>query len=185
MRLPLAFVCALSPVLAASLGCSVENPDHVQDTTGAETGWDCVSGSCNAVRTSFSAPVPDCEGADTELLVGAGALAILCAVSRDAEGADVVHVETCRPLACGGALDCPQYGARSYACIQSICQVEDETGFGLDPIDVSALCLFDVPRHASCDAARADALVSERLAAAQSACEGAACTRIPAGCLEP
>src|SRR5690606_29675778 len=112
---------ALALSLSLSFGCALENPDHVEDSTGAETGWSCAGGSCTTIRESFSAPVPDCPGDDTELLVGAGALALLCAVSLDADGGDVLHPLTCRPLVCADGLDCPQWAGREYTCVEGVC----------------------------------------------------------------
>ena len=166
--------------LSFSTACAVENPSFIEDTTGAELGWSCDTGSCNAVHHSFSPEIPTGCGDDTELLVGAGGIAILCAVSRDAEGADVVHERTCRPLACYDELDCPQWDARAYACVEGICQSE----LALDRVDLAALCLFDVPRHASCAEADADALVDQRMALVDEACADG-CTNVPAGCLAP
>lgn len=171
----------LSLAIASLLaGCALENPAYVRDTTGAELGWSCDVGHCAPVHESFSPPVPSDCGEDTELLVGAGGLAILCAVSRGADGSDVIHERTCRPLACRDELDCPQWGARSYVCAAGVCQSE----LALDRVDVTALCLFDVPRHASCAEADADPEVARRMAWVEEACEGG-CTHVPSGCLAP
>ncbi|MFK7991568.1 MAG: hypothetical protein AB8I08_36465 [Sandaracinaceae bacterium] len=165
--------------------CALENPDHVEDSTGAETGWGCINGGCQTVRDTFSAPVPACEGEDTELAVGAGALAVLCAISRGPEGEDLVHETTCRPLVCRDSLDCPQWAGRTYGCIEEICQVEEVSGFMLDRLDLTALCLWDMPRHASCAQAASDPAVEARLARLDAVCDAEACSAIPEGCLEP
>jgi hypothetical protein len=171
---------AVSLALLVS-GCLAENPASLTDTTGADIGWDCSRGSCTTVRDATSASVPSMCGAATDLLVGAGALAILCAVSVGPDGADVVHERTCRPIACADELDCPQWEERAYTCLASICQYE---ALALDRVDVSALCLYDVPRHESCAAAEEDALADERMAAVDAACADGTCT-IPEGCLVP
>lgn len=164
--------------------CSLENPDHVEDSTGAETGWGCIAGGCQTIRDTFSAPVPSCEGEETELAVGAGALALLCAISLGPEG-DVVHERTCRPLVCRDDLDCPQWAGRTYSCIEEVCQVEDVNGFTLDRLDLTALCLWDVPRHTSCAEAEADPEVDARLARLDGVCDADTCSAIPEGCLAP
>ena len=166
-------------------GCAIENPDHVQDSTGAETGWGCASGGCSTIRETFSRLPPECGDGDAELLVGAGALALLCAVSIDAEGEDVVHPLTCRPLVCADGLDCPQWAGRNYVCIQGLCQVDATAGWHLDRVDLIALCLHDLPRHASCDEAETDPVVIERLAAVDMVCDEVSCEAIPDGCLAP
>ncbi len=166
--------------LATLAGCAIENPSSLRDTTGAEIGWECVYGSCAPVRDGYGPPVPSGCGEDTEYLVGAGALAILCAVSNE-DGADVVHEGTCRPLACADELDCPQWQERTYACVSSLCQTE----LVFDRLDVIALCLSDVPRHESCEAADADPLVAARMALVDGACEGERCERVPEECLQP
>ncbi|MGE0791148.1 MAG: hypothetical protein AB7S26_36080 [Sandaracinaceae bacterium] len=168
-------------VLLALPACAIENPGHVRDTTGAEMGWECDTGSCRAVRESYSPLAPDCDGR-TELLVGAGGLAILCAVP---DGGDEPFEETCRPLACADLLDCPQWSARTYECIEGICQVESAAGFVLDRVDLAALCLYDVPRHASCAEAQADPIVMARMALVDAACASERCERPPADCLSP
>ena len=165
--------------------CAVENPDHVEDTTGAETGWGCAAGACDTIRETFSAPAPECGAEGTELRVGAGALAILCAVSRGSDGSEDVHQLTCRPLACSDGLDCPQWAAREYGCVAGICQVADATGWRLDRLDLTALCLWDVARHTSCSDAAGDPEVTERLALVDLACPEEECVTVPAGCLEP
>lgn len=162
-------------------GCALENPQFLTDTTGAELGWRCDQGSCTTVHETFSPRIPTECGEDTELLVGAGPLAVLCAVSRGPDGEDVVHERTCRPLRCADELDCPQWSARAYACIEGLCQSEGV----FDRIDVAALCLHDVPRHASCLDAETDAEVDRRLAGVDAACPGDVCTELPPGCLEP
>lgn len=162
------------------VGCAVENPPVLEDTTGAEIGWECERGSCSPVLASWSAQVPAMCGERTELLVGAGALAILCAVSVDAEGRDVVHERTCRPIACADELDCPQWEGREYACENELCQ----TPLVMDRIDVASLCLWDIERHASCPEAEEDAEVDRRMEAVDAACDAGGCT-IPDGCLTP
>jgi hypothetical protein len=163
-------------------GCVAENPSVVRDTTGAELGWTCDYGSCTTVRESFSPPVPTGCGERTELLVGAGALAIVCAVSAGELG-DIVHERTCRPLACSDALDCPQWEERLYACVEDLCQAEE--GLLLDRTDVVALCLWDVPRHASCAEAEDDPEVDRRIALVDASCDGTRCSAVPDGCLAP
>jgi hypothetical protein len=175
-------------LVSASLcvGCAgVDNPDYVTDSTGAQTGWGCVRGACSTVRESYSPPPPDCEGADTELLVGAGAIAILCAVSVGPSGEDVVHETTCRPLVCEIDAQCPQWTAREYACIEEVCQVRNAGGWELDRVDMTALCLWDVPRHQSCATSRSDPAVVDRLALVDEACPGGTCTSAPDPCLSP
>lgn len=171
--------------LIASLaaGCAAENPTSLRDTTGAEIAWECGYGGCVTVQDGYAPPVPSGCGEDTEHLVGAGALAVLCAVSRAPEGGDLVHERTCRPIACADELDCPQWEERLYGCVESICQ--SDAGLALDRLDVTALCLFDVPRHASCEAIDADAEVARRMALVDEACEGERCQRVPEGCLAP
>lgn len=171
--------------LAFPFGCAVENPSYVTDSTGAQTGWSCEGGRCTTVRESYSPLPPDCAGEDTELLVGAGPIAVLCAVSRDGAGEDVVHERTCRPLVCFDDLGCPQYGGREYACIEEICQVRDAGGWRLDALDMTALCLWDVPRHESCAAAAEDPTVAARLALVDEVCADGECTSAPAPCLSP
>lgn len=163
-------------------GCAVENPTSVRDTTGAEIGWDCGYGHCSTVQDSYAPVVPSGCGDETEHLVGAGALALLCAVSRAPDGSDVVHERTCRPIACADELDCPQWEERLYGCVESICQTE---GLTLDRVDVTALCLFDVPRHASCEAIDADPRVAERMALVDEVCDETRCDRVPEACLSP
>lgn len=173
--------CLAVGIATPSLGCTLENPSVVRDTTGAELGWECDYGACTTVRESFSPPVPTGCGEDTELLVGAGALAILCAVSRAPDGSDLVHERTCRPLACRDELDCPQWSARTYACVADICQTDGV----FDRVDVTALCLFDVERHASCGDAEDDPLVGARMALVDAACPGDRCLSAPEPCLAP
>ncbi|HEY8432943.1 MAG TPA: hypothetical protein VIL20_31440 [Sandaracinaceae bacterium] len=169
--------------LAALLaGCVPDNPSSLRDTTGAEIGWSCGWDGCTTVQHGGAPVVPSGCGDDTEHLVGAGALAILCAVSRGAGGRDVVHERTCRPIACADELDCPQWEDRRYLCVASICQNED---LALDRLDVTALCLYDVPRHESCGAIDADPEVARRMALVEEACDGARCHRVPAECLSP
>lgn len=176
----------LAAALASlSIGCAVENPSHVQDSTGVEMGWSCERGACTTERRSYSPLPPACEGEDTELLVGAGAIAILCAVSRGPDGEDVVHETTCRPLVCADDLDCPQWNEREYACIEEVCQVREAAGWVLDRLDMTALCLWDVPRHADCATAQSDPRVLERLARVEEACDATRCTSAPEGCLQP
>lgn len=170
--------------IALLSGCLVENPSSVRDTTGAELGWDCSSGSCTTVRESFSPLPPEC-GDGAELLVGAGPVAILCAVSRAPDGSDVVHETTCRPLACSDELDCPQWNSREYTCLGSLCQVAESGGWRLDHTDLAALCLFDLARHASCEESDADPVVMERMRAVDAACASGTCESIPDGCLDP
>jgi hypothetical protein len=181
-RPPRSLLAALASASALS-ACAVENPELVRDTTGAEIGWSCELGRCVTVQETFSPIVPTDCGERTEHLVGAGGLAILCAVSQGARGEDVVHERTCRPLACGDELDCPQWQERGYACLEGICQSTDDAAF--DWLDMVALCLFDLSRHESCAAAEADAEVARRLALADAACEGGRCGPAPAGCLAP
>lgn len=163
--------------------CALENPSSLRDTTGAEIGWECGYGACTTVQGGYSPVVPSGCGEDTEHLVGAGALAILCAVSRAPDGTDLVHERTCRPIACADELDCPQWEERAYACVSSLCQAE--RGLPLDRLDLTALCLFDVPRHESCEAIDGDAEVAHRMALVDGACEGERCARVPEGCLAP
>lgn len=170
------------PALALIAGCALENPPYVRDTTGAEVGWTCDNGSCTTVQESYSPPVPTDCGERTEHLVGAGALAILCDVTATDEG-DVVHERTCRPLACADELDCPQWDAREYACVSSICQAVD--GYALDRIDLAALCLYDLPRPPSCAAADSDPETGRRMMLVDAACEGGTCASVPEGCLAP
>lgn len=174
-------VGALALTAAFEGGCAVENPDHVEDTTGVEMGWGCVNGNCSTIQETFSPLPPDCAGEDTELLVGAGGLAILCAVSRGPEGEDIVHQTTCRPLVCADELDCPQWSDRPYACVEELCQ----TSLALDAVDIMSLCLWDVPRHDSCAEAGADPMVRERLALVTGACDDDDGCRVPAACLQP
>lgn len=164
--------------------CAVENPPYLRDTTGAELLWECDTGNCRPVRGSFSPLPPECAD-DTELLVGAGPIAILCGVSRGPDGEDIVHDETCRPLACVDDLSCPQWNAREYICLNEFCQVADASTWRLDRTDMSALCLFDVERHASCDEALGDPIVQARLSAVDEACPMGVCERVPEGCLAP
>jgi hypothetical protein len=175
------FVPFLLSVLLLLLlpACGVENPPVLEDTTGAEVGWECVAGSCSPSIQSWSPQVPSMCGEETELLVGAGALAILCAVSVEG-GRDVVHERTCRPIACADELDCPQWEAREYRCDNELCQ----TFIGMDRIDIASLCLWDLPRHASCSEADEDPEVDRRIALVDAACAGEECT-IPEGCLAP
>lgn len=163
------------------IGCALENPPSIRDTTGAELGWNCDLGHCVPVQESFSPPVPSDCGEATEHLVGAGGLALLCAVSRHPEGGDLVHERTCRPLACRDDLDCPQWSARTYVCSANVCQTE----LAFDRLDLVALCLFDVPRHTSCAEADGDPEVQRRLAWVDEVCSGGVCSQIPEGCLEP
>lgn len=170
----------LAVLLLALAACSVENPTRVQDTTGASLDWECELGACRPVGYAGAPEAPECDG-PTELLVGAGALGLLCAV----DDTDAPFPETCRPLACALASDCPQWGDRLYVCLGDICQIEDASGWTLDRVDVTALCLFDVPRHASCDEALADPAVAERLALVDEVCDGDRCTAVPLPCLQP
>jgi len=172
----------LSILSLLASGCIVENPPTVTDTTGAELGWTCDRGSCTTEIIAGSPGVPSMCGEDTELLVGAGALAILCAVSVDAGGSDVVHERTCRPLACADDLDCPQWEARGYGCLNDVCQI---AGRRLDRIDLAALCLWDLPRHTSCTRADADTEIDRRLALRDGVCSGDDCDTVPPGCLAP
>lgn len=180
-RITLGPILGIASLAALSLSsaCAVENPAFIEDTTGAELGWSCDSGRCTTVHHDFSPAIPTGCGEGTELLVGAGGIAILCAVSREA-GADVVHERSCRPLACADALDCPQWEARGYACVEGLCRSE----LLLDRVDLAALCLFDVPRHGSCAEADGDAEVDRRMALVDAACADG-CTHVPAGCLSP
>lgn len=183
MRRTLARVLGWSFLVCGLTACSVENPPLLRDTTGAELGWSCDFGRCVTVQESFSPAVPTDCGERTEHLVGAGALALLCAVSQSARGEDIVHERTCRPLACFDELDCPQWQERGYACIEGICQSTD--GTPLDRLDMTALCLFDVPRHASCVAAEDDAEVDRRMVLVDGACDARGCGAAPMGCLAP
>lgn len=175
-----------SPVLVATAllavlpGCALENPELLRDTTGAELGWSCESGRCVVVQESFSPPVPTECGERTEHLVGAGPIAILCAVSQGSRGQDVVHELTCRPVACADELDCPQWEERTYACVEGICQ--SAASWAFDRLDLSALCLSDLPRHRSCPEAAADPIVQERMRLVDAACDERRCTGLPEGC---
>jgi hypothetical protein len=177
-------IASLAALVLLWSSCLVENPSVVRDSTGAELGWDCASGSCTTVRESYSPLPPEC-GEGTELLVGAGPIALLCAVSLAPDGSDRVHETTCRPLACADALDCPQWNAREYTCIGSLCQVANAGGWRLDHVDLAALCLYDLARHASCEEADADPVVRERMLAVDAACASGTCESIPDGCLDP
>jgi hypothetical protein len=106
-------------------------------------------------------------------------------VSRSPDGADVIHETTCRPLVCADELDCPQWNDREYACVEQLCQVRDATGWALDDLDLTALCLWDLPRHASCGEAGADPAVEARLAAVAEVCDEAGCVAAPPACLQP
>ncbi len=163
-------------------GCAVENPPALRDTTGAEIGWTCDYGGCTTVQEAYSPPVPPDCGDGTEHLVGAGAIANLCDVTPTADG-DLVHERTCRPLACADELDCPQWEERAYACLSGICQAQD--GLALDRVDLSALCLYDLPRPTSCAEADADPEVTRRIALVDAACSSGTCASVPAGCLSP
>ncbi|MBZ0121427.1 MAG: hypothetical protein K8H88_30810 [Sandaracinaceae bacterium] len=173
---------ALSILLLALGGCAVENPASILDSTGAELGWDCDRGTCAAVERSYSPTVPAC-GPGAEYVVGNGALAILCVLTRAAGGGDLVHQETCRPLVCRDGLDCPQYEGRSYYCVEGLCQ---SSQVDLDALDAVALCLWDVERLESCDSQLADPRTLERIALAQAACpEGRCALPLPRACLQP
>lgn len=183
MRL-LSYLALASGLIALAPGCLIENPSHVTDSTGAELGWECDNGSCRPVQNEYSPLPPEC-GDDAELLVGAGGLAILCAVGRADDGADVIHEATCRPLVCIDELDCPQWSSRTYSCIDGICQVEAAEGWRLDRVDLAALCLAAIPRHDTCAAAAEDPEVMERLSWVDAACDedGDECASVPEACV--
>ncbi|MDQ3035644.1 MAG: hypothetical protein M3Y87_24775 [Myxococcota bacterium] len=159
-------------------GCFTESPDVLQDTLGVAVGWECDGGECEVSLRRVTADPPVCA-ADDRWVVGAGAVAILCAASEEG-GELAVHESTCRPIACDDELDCPQWDDLSYGCDVGICTT---SFFDLDPLDVRAACLRLVPRRETCEAQDADADTIARTAIAAAACpDGAPGCAIPEEC---
>lgn len=159
-------------------GCFTESPPVLEDTLGAVVGWSCDDGPCDVVPRLSTLDPPVCGERD-RWVVGAGALAILCAASEEG-GELLVHESTCRPLACADELDCPQWDELHYGCDAGICTTGS---FGLDALDVRAACLQGVPRLASCEAQDADPATIERTALVASTCSaGTTRCEIPEAC---
>lgn len=159
-------------------GCFTESPAALEDTLGVVVGWECDGGECEASLRRITEDPPSCGEGD-RWVVGAGAVAILCAASEDG-GELAVHESTCRPIACDDELDCPQWDDLSYGCDVGICTTPS---FDLDGLDVRAACLRLVPRRATCDAQDTDADTITQTAIAAAACpEDAPGCAIPEAC---
>ncbi len=172
-------IATLSAMVAA---CSVDNPSSLRDTTGVEVTWSCDQGRCTTTEEPGNPPIPADCGDGTLRLVGAGGLALLCEVTPVDTG-PVIHERTCRPLACGADTDCPQWSERAYACVNDICQSRDP--MALDPVDFTALCLYDVPQPDTCAALDTDPTILERMALVDAACPDGVCGSVPSVCLMP
>lgn len=175
------FVASLCAPSALLLGCFTESPAVLEDTQGNLVDWECRGGDCDAVPRRGTTEPPACGGeGDERWVVGAGAVAILCAAS-DVASDLVVHEATCRPLACHDELDCPQWEDLVYGCDGGVCTT---AALALDPLDVRAVCLRNVPRLATCDAQASDETTRARDALALEACPSAAACTIPDACRE-
>ena len=139
--------------------------------------WSCSRGNCEATATSV--PPPVCAALpDIDLFVlGEGALAVVCGASV-VSGALVLHEATCRPVRCVGAADCPQWDDRLYSCVLGWCATDSRAP---DLLDVTAACLANVDRPATCAALSTDPETQAALMTALAACTAASCA-IPETC---
>lgn len=167
-------------LLAFVPGCFTESPVSLADTQGVLVGWTCERGACEVEPRSATADPPMCGERD-QWVVGAGAIAILCAATEDDEGELTVRESTCRPLACEDELDCPQWEDLVYGCDGGVCTTDR---LPLDGLDVRAACLRHLPRAATCDENDADPDNLARTALAARACPDARTCAVPEECLE-
>jgi hypothetical protein len=150
-------------------------PPVLEDSLGTRVTWMCEGHECQVTGTS-DAP-PDCDGDDI-FVVGAGAIAILCAASVATDHSLTLHEATCRPLICATEGDCPQWPDRMYGCDGGFCTT---ASLALDAIDVEATCLRLAPRQDTCAATDADPAVVMATSTAMAACTTSGCT-IPESC---
>lgn len=168
------------PLLLVLPGCFTESPASLADTQGVIVGWTCERGACEVEPRGATLDPPACGERD-QWVVGAGAIAILCAATEDDAGELSVRESTCRPLACDDELDCPQWEDLVYGCDAGVCTTDR---LALDALDVRAACLRHLPRAASCDENDADPDNVARTALAARACPDARTCAIPEECLE-
>lgn len=111
-------------------------------------------------------------------VVGAGAIAVLCAASVATDHTFTLHEATCRPLLCATEADCPEWPDRHYGCDGGFCTTSE---LALDRLDIEATCLRRAARLDTCAAIDADPAVTSAMASAASACASGPCA-IPASC---
>lgn len=138
-------------------------------------GWVCEAHDCQVNGTSVAPP--DCDGTDV-FVVGAGAIAVLCAASVATDHSLTVHDATCRPLLCATESDCPEWPDRRYGCDGGFCTT---AGLALDVLDIEAVCLRTAVRGDTCAAIDADPAVQMAMTTAASACASGPCS-LPASC---
>ncbi|UJR79520.1 hypothetical protein [Sandaracinus amylolyticus] len=170
---------ALASLLALP-GCFTESPAALADTQGVLVGWTCEHGDCEVEPRTATVDPPACGERD-QWVVGAGAIAILCAATESDGGELTVHEATCRPLACDDELDCPQWEDLVYGCDGGVCTTDR---FDLDVLDVRAACLRGVPRAPTCALQDEDPATIDRSALATNACPGEGPCELPEACLE-
>ncbi len=163
--------------IALSISCARQTAPTLEDSRGVVVQWECSAGECQVTGTSD--PPPACTALpDIDLFVlGAGSFALLCGASVVGH-ALVLHDESCRPIRCANETDCPQWDDRRYGCDAGLCTT---TTRALDLLDVTAACLADVDRPATCVAAGMDAATQDGLLLAASACTAEGCT-LPEAC---
>ena len=168
------------PLIVLVPGCFTESPVSLAAPQGVLVGWTCERGACEVEPRSATIDPPAC-GEPDQWVVGAGAVAILCAAPQDDAGELAVVESTCRPLACDDELDCPQWEDLVYGCDSGVCTTDR---LSLDALDVRAACLRHVPRAATCDENDGDPDNVARTALAARACPDARTCAIPEECLE-
>ena len=147
----------------------------LEDALGTRVSWTCQVHDCQVTGTSVEPP--DCDGDDV-FVVGAGAIAVLCAASVAADHSLTLHEATCRPLICASEADCPQWPDRRYGCDGGFCTTSE---LALDALEVEAVCLRNARRGPTCAAIAADPTVIAAASTAASACATGGCT-LPAEC---
>jgi hypothetical protein len=165
---------SLAVVFCLVAGCSTGTP-LLEDSLGTRVGWLCEGHDCQV--NGVSVEPPDCDGDDI-FVVGAGAIAVLCASSVAMDHTLTLHEATCRPLLCATETDCPQWPDRRYGCDSGFCTTAD---LALDMLDIEAVCLRTAARGATCADIDADPSVQMAMSMASAACASGPCT-IPAAC---
>lgn len=167
-------LASILAVMTLLSGCSNGTP-VLEDSLGTRVGWMCEGHDCQVNGVSIEPP--DCDGEDI-FVVGAGALAVLCAASVATDHTLTLHETTCRPLLCATPDDCPQWPDRRYGCDAGFCTTAD---LALDALDIEATCLRLAARGATCADIDADPVVQRAVQTATDACASGPCA-IPAEC---
>jgi hypothetical protein len=179
--------------LATACASGASNSRTVlRDSTDATFTLDCMSdGHCALTALDGTAPPLGCGDGSAAFKLEWRRFLDVCSASVHSGGPAAWSTtdSLCRMVVCDKDGDCPHTAGLDFICVHRLCEQPGSTGNLVLPSESLQLCLFGVPRPATC----ADATSSPNLRQAQNlvaaSCPSAnpstpSCT-VPSSCAQP